>query len=84
MSTPPSAAAASAALCDLLVLVQLTGRNPLWLYPAGLNYFDGDVAYSGFYAGAAGNIDFTAFLLALCAAAHESAKKGGKVVRVKG
>ena len=54
------AAAASAALCDLLVLVQLTGRNPLWLYPAGLNYFDGDVAYSGFYAGAAGNIDFTA------------------------
>lgn len=38
------AAAASAALCGLLVLVQLTGRNPLWLYPAGLNYFDGDVA----------------------------------------
>ena len=63
------AAAASAALCDLLVLVQLTGRNPLWLYPAGLNYFDGDAAYSGFYAGTAGNIDFTAFLLALCAAA---------------
>ena len=67
------AAAASAALCGLLVLVQLTGRNPLWLYPAGLNYFDGDVAYSGFYAGAAGNIDFTAFLLALCAAAMAAA-----------
>ena len=67
------AAAVSAALCDLLVLVQLTGRNPLWLYPAGLNYFDGDVAYSGFYAGAAGNIDFTAFLLALCAAAMAAA-----------
>ena len=69
----PYAAAASAALCDLLVLVQLTGRNPLWLYPTGLNYFDGDVAYSGFYAGAAGNIDFTAFLLALCAAAMAAA-----------
>ena len=55
------------------MLVQLTGRNPLWLYPAGLNYFDGDVAYSGFYAGAAGNIDFTAFLLALCAAAMAAA-----------
>ena len=68
------AAAVSAALCDLLVLVQLTGRNPLWLYPAGLNYFDGDVAYSGFYAGAAGNIDFTAFLLALCAAAMAAAE----------
>ena len=70
------AAAASAALCGLLVLVQLTGRNPLWLYPAGLNYFDGDVAYSGFYAGAAGNIDFTAFLLALCAAAMAAALAG--------
>ena len=67
------AAAASAALCDLLVLVQLTGRNPFGLYPAGLNYFDGDVAYSGFYAGAAGNIDFTAFLLALCTAAMAAA-----------
>ena len=67
------AAAISAALCDLLVLVQLTGRNPLWLYPAGLNYFDGDAAYSGFYAGTAGNIGFTALLLALCAAAMAAA-----------
>ena len=67
------AAAVSAALCGLLVLVQLTGRNPLWLYPTGLNYFDGDIAYSGFYAGAAGNIDFTTFLLALCAAAMAAA-----------
>lgn len=67
------AAAGSAALCDLLVLIQLAGKNPLWLYPAGLNYFDGDSAYLGFYAGTAGNIDFTAFLLALCAAAMAAA-----------
>jgi len=67
------AAAVSASLCDALVLVQLTGRNPLWLYPAGLNYLDGDTAYTGFYAGTAGNIDFTAFLLALCAAAMAAA-----------
>lgn len=57
--------AVSLTLCDLLVLVQLTGRNPFWLYPAGLNYFDGDKAYAGFYAGVSGNADFTAFLLAL-------------------
>ena len=57
-----------ATLCDLLVLIQLMGRNPFWLYPAGLNYFDGDIAYAGFYAGVSGNIDFTAFLLALAAA----------------
>ena len=67
------AAAWSAALCDLLVLIQLAGRNPLRLYPVGLNYFDGDSAYLGFYAGTAGNIDFTAFLLALCAAAMAAA-----------
>ena len=71
------AASAAAALCDALVLVQLTGRNPFWLYPAGLNYFDGDAAYSGFYAGAAGNIGFTAFLLALCAAAMAAALARG-------
>ena len=62
------AVALCAVLCDLLVLVQLTGRNPFWLYPGSLNYFDGDLAYAGFYAGVSGNIDFTAFLLALAAA----------------
>ena len=61
-------AAACAALCCLLTLAQLAGRNPLGLYPAGLGYADGDVAYAGFYAGTSGNIDFTAFLLALVSA----------------
>ena len=72
------AAAGSASLCDVLVLIQLTGRNPLWLYPAGLSYLDGDAAYAGFYAGTAGNIDFTAFLLALCAAAMAAALVRGR------
>ena len=71
------AAAGSAALCSALVLVQLTGADPLGLYPAGLNYFDGDAAYLGFYAGTAGNIDFTAFLLALYAAAMAAAVARG-------
>ena len=55
----------SVVLCDALALLQLAGRNPFWLYPAGLGYFDGDAAYAGFYVGASGNADFTAFLLAL-------------------
>lgn len=58
-------AGAATALCALLSLAQLAGRNPLGLYPAGLNYYDGDIAYAGFYVGASGNADFTAFLLAL-------------------
>lgn len=58
-------AALSAVLCDALVLLQLRGDNPLWLYPAGLTYYDGDIAYAGFYAGTSGNIDFTAFLLSI-------------------
>ena len=66
-------AALSVTLCDLLILAQLAGKNPLGLYPAGLTYYDGDGAYLGFYAGASGNIDFTAFLLALALAAFAAA-----------
>lgn len=58
-------AAAAVTLCDALVLVQTAGYDPLWLYPAGLGYRDGDVAYAGFFVGTSGNADFTAFLLAL-------------------
>lgn len=57
--------ALSVTLCDLLTLAQIAGYNPLRLYPDALGYWDGDIAYAGFYAGTAGNIDFTAFLLAL-------------------
>ena len=57
--------ALSAALCDVLTLLQLAGYNPFWLYPVGLGYADGDGAYAGYFAGTSGNIDFTAFLLAL-------------------
>lgn len=57
--------AVSAVLCDVLALAQMAGFNPLYLYPVGLNYWDGDREYAGFFAGTSGNIDFTAFLLAL-------------------
>lgn len=67
------AAVWSAALSAVLSLVQLVGKNPFYLYPEGLTYFDGDAAYVGFYAGTSGNIDFTAFTLALAAAAAAAA-----------
>ena len=57
--------AAAVTLCDALVLAQTAGYDPLRLYPAGLGYHDGDAAYAGFFAGTSGNVDFTAFLLAL-------------------
>lgn len=72
-------AAAAAALCDLLVLAQTAGYNPLGLYPAGLGYWDGDAAYAGFYAGTAGNIDFTAFLLALALCVFAAALVRGRM-----
>lgn len=55
----------SAALCALLVLAQTWGLS--WFYPEGLGYWDGDVKYPGFFAGTSGNIDFTAYLLAVAA-----------------
>lgn len=72
----PWLTAGAVTLCCALTLVQLAGRNPLWLYPAGLNYYDGDGAYLGFYAGTSGNVDFTAFLLALavCVLAFAAAR----------
>lgn len=59
------AVAVSAVLCAILVLAQTLGLD--WFYPAGLGYWDGDVKYPGFFAGTSGNIDFTAYLLAVAA-----------------
>ncbi|MBQ9458458.1 MAG: hypothetical protein IJU66_00820, partial [Oscillospiraceae bacterium] len=58
-------AAVSVSLCCLLVHSQISGLNPFGMYPDGLGYHDGDAAYAGFFAGTSGNVDFTAFLLAL-------------------
>ncbi|HIR50354.1 MAG TPA: O-antigen ligase family protein [Candidatus Avoscillospira avicola] len=57
--------AAGLALCCLLSLMQLAGANPLGLYPAGCNYYDGGIRYGGFYLGSIGNVDLLAGLLAL-------------------
>lgn len=57
--------AAAMSLCSLLSLLQLTGANPLGLYPSGYTYFDGGVKYGGAYLGTIGNVDLLASVLAL-------------------
>lgn len=57
--------AGSLSLCCLLSLLQLTGANPLGLYPDGYTYADGGVHYGGQYLGTIGNVDLLAGLLAL-------------------
>lgn len=47
----------------LLSLLQLTGANPLNLYPAGMTYFDGNVLYAGQFLGTVGNVDLLSALL---------------------
>ncbi len=71
------AAGVSVTLCDLLIFLQLTGANPFSLYPEGLTYFDGNVAYAGSFVGSAGNADFTAFLLTLAVCAFAAALARG-------
>ena len=57
-------AATALAFC-LLCMVQLTGANPLGLYPQGLSWFDAYTAYSGAYLGTIGNVDLVAAYLCL-------------------
>ena len=57
--------AAVAVFCGICVL-QAVGRNPLRLYPAGTNYYDGKgVRYNGLFAGTVGNVDLVSALLAM-------------------
>ena len=57
--------AGSLSLCCLLALVQLTGANPLGLYPEDCTYYDSGVRYGGAYLSTIGNVDLLAGLLAL-------------------
>lgn len=58
--------AVSASLCCVVAIIQLCGRNPLWLYPDGLNYFDAGIKYSGEFLGTIGNADLLAAFFCLC------------------
>ena len=54
--------AAITLFCAVAVL-QLLGKNPFGLYPAGLTYYDAGKAYSGEYLATAGNAGFAAAIL---------------------
>ena len=54
---------ATSLLFSLLCIAQLAGYNPLGLYPAGYNYHDAYVAYSGEYVGTIGNADLVSGFL---------------------
>ena len=68
----------------LLCLVQLLGKNPLWLYPQGMNYGDGwGVRYKGAYVGTIGNVDLVSAFLALVIPVlilHALGKRPGKAL----
>ncbi|NLF80090.1 MAG: O-antigen ligase family protein [Clostridia bacterium] len=50
---------------SVLVYRQLAGGNPLGLYPPGLNYYDGNIVYSGEFLGTIGNSGLLAAFLCL-------------------
>ena len=56
---------AAVSLCCVLALLQLRGGNPLGLFPAGLNYADSGIRYSGKYLGTIGNTNLLDAVLCL-------------------
>lgn len=58
---------ASVSVFCIIAILQLCGRNPLGLYPEGLNYFDAGTKYSGAFLGTIGNVDLAAEFLCLAA-----------------
>lgn len=49
--------AAAYAICCLIALMQLLGRNALWLFPDKMNYYDPIVQETARFLGTVGNID---------------------------
>lgn len=57
----------SAFLSGVLSVIQLAGRNPLTMYPEGLNYYNKYKEYTGAFLGTLGNVDVLAAFLCLSA-----------------
>lgn len=55
-------------LLDGFCLLQLTGRNPLGLYPPDMSWADANLRYQGAYLGTPGNAAFTGAVLSPAAA----------------
>lgn len=63
----------------IICFLQFLGWNPFGLYPEGLNYYDGNVAYRYEFLGTVGNVGLVAAVLAIAAPVFAVA-----LVRVKG
>lgn len=59
------AAMGAGALCCLVGIFQLFGLNPLGFFPAGYDYYDAGVKYTGSFFGTIGNADLTSAYLCL-------------------
>ncbi|MGN1001496.1 MAG: O-antigen ligase family protein [Oscillospiraceae bacterium] len=57
----------SVSLCCLVAVLQLFGKDPLWLFPGDYTYYDAGVKYSGAFLGTLGNINILASVLCLAA-----------------
>jgi len=56
-------------LFSAVCILQFFKINALWLFPEGLNYYDGGIKYSGEFLGTLGNAGLTATFLCLSVAA---------------
>lgn len=57
--------AVSCSLCCLVAVLQLLGFNPLWLYPDGMNYYDGGILYASTFLGTMGNTNLLGAFLCI-------------------
>ena len=57
----------SATVCCVIAVLQLGGRDPFWLYPEGLNYYDKYEALNAPFLGTIGNSGLLAAYLCLAA-----------------
>ena len=73
--------AVSMTLFCLLGLVQLTGANPLGLYPAGYNFYGANIYYPGQYWSTIGNMNLCAALLSLASGLFAAACIRGRRAR---
>lgn len=49
----------------IVALLQFAGYNPFYLYPDGMDYYDGNMLYSGSFLGMVGYVDILSALLSL-------------------
>lgn len=56
----------SSFICCVIAVLQLSGLDPLWLFPNDLNYYDAHISYTGEFLGTIGNTNLLSGFLTLC------------------